>query len=175
MASEHSGAALSDLKKRSNSSPRTELVFAARTLELHTTSIAAAAAFLDLLPKYEFDPDADDPVSTAWLDVVGLQDCASGGISDRELEALFALQYHLPRLLAKAVLISPRKLPDLLARTQLFITPDSDFTIQLQPVCRRQHKGFLDAVAKLPAKDKQWFVSAIFNPTSCRAIFLPEQ
>lgn len=175
MASARSGSALDALRKEAGVDHRNELVFAARRLELNPKSKTAADGLLSLLPKCEWDPDEDDPIRTAWLDIAGLEECESGGLSDRDLMRLFALQYRLPRLLAKAVLISPGKLPQLLARTQLFITPDSDFTIQMQAVCRKEHRKFLDAVDKFSPKDKQWFLTKIFNPDSCRAIFLPEQ
>ena len=168
-------AVLADLKKKAGADPRIELVFAARKLELNSTSKTAADSLLDLLPKYESDPYEDDPIRSRWLDLIGLQACLSGGISLRELKALSLLESHLPRLLAKAVLLSPEKMPVYVGHTQLFITPDSDFPIHMQTVCRRQHQTFLNAVDKFSSKDKQWFETIIFNPKTCRTIYHPEQ
>jgi hypothetical protein len=139
-------------------------------MELHPTSKAAAETLIGLLPN-----DGDDAGEAAWLDPVALQECPSGGFSIHELDALFLLEDRLPKLVAKAVLLSPGKLPQVLARTQLFITPHSDFTVQMQPVCRRRHRAFQDAVNGFSPRDKEWFVTKIFNPESCRAIYFPEQ
>jgi hypothetical protein len=170
MARARTAAALADLKKKLGSDLRTELIFAARTMELNPTSKAAADRLIGLIPN-----EGDDPGEAAWLDPVDLQECPSGGFSEKELKGLFLLEYRLPKLIAKAVLLDPEKLPQVLSRTQLFITPESDFTIHMQEVCRRQHEAFLQAVDKFSPKDKQWFETIIFNPKTCRAIFLPEQ
>lgn len=175
MAGARTNAALAALRKEASSEFRNELTFAAREAELNPKSKTAADGLLNLFPKYEWDPDEDDPIRTAWLELAGLEGCKSGGLPNRVLNPLFLLQYHLPRLVAKAVLVSPERMPQLLARTQLFITPDSDFTIRLQVVCRKQHKAFLDAVEQFSPKDKQWSLTTIFDPDSCRTIHFPEQ
>lgn len=175
MARARSSAALADLQKKAGTDFSTQLVFAARRLELNPSDVTAANGLFDLLPKYEVDPGEEDPIRSAWLDLAGLQACASGEIPDRDLKPLFLLQDRLPRLVVRAVLVSPGRLPELLARTQLFITPESDFTIQMQTLCRKRHQPFVNAVNGLSPRDKLWFENQIFNPTSCRAIYLPEE
>jgi hypothetical protein len=169
MASARTSAALDELKKRAAPTFRNDLVFAARELELNPASKAAADRLLDLLPN------DGDPNEAAWLDLVSLEDCPSGGFPNHALDALFHLEYHLPRELAKAVLRSPERMPTYVAHTQLFLTPESDFTIHMQTVCRKQHMAFLKAVDEFSPKDRKWFSTIAFNPETCHTIFYPEQ
>jgi len=169
MASARTSAALDALHKKSASTFRNDLVFAARELELNPASKTAADRLLDLLPN------EGDQNEAAWLDTVSLEDCPSGGFPNQALDALFRLEYHLPRELAKAVLLSPGKMPTYVAHTQLFLTPDSDFTIHMQTVCRKQHTAFLKAVDEFSPKDRKWFSTIAFNPETCHTIFYPEQ
>jgi len=169
MAAARTSAALASLHEKANPSYRTELTFAAHGLELEPASKAAADRLLGLLPN------EGDPNEAAWLDLVDLEECPSGGLWNNEMDTLFRLEYHLPRLLARAVLLSPEKMAQYIGHTQLFITPESDFTIHMQTVCRRQRRAFQDAVNGLSPGDKHWFETIIFDPKSCRAIDLPEQ
>jgi hypothetical protein len=53
--------------------------------------------------------------------------------------------------------------------------PDCDYAVQMRKVCMARHQQFVDAVNKLSAKDKKWFVSELFNPDGCRTLAFPEQ
>ena len=170
MASARTSAALDTLKKTATPTFRNDLAFAARELELNPASKTAADRLLDLLPN------EGDPNEAAWLDLVSFEDCPSGGgFPNHALDSLFGLEYHLPRELAKAVLLSPERMPTYVAHTQLFLTPDSDFTIHMQTVCRKQHTAFLKAVDEFSPKDRKWFTTIAFNPETCRTIYYPER
>lgn len=169
MASARTSAALDTLRKRDTPTFRNDLVFAARELELNPASKTAADRLLDLLPN------EGDPNEAAWLGLVSYEDCPSGGFPNHALDALFRLEYHLPRELAKAVLLSPERMPTYVAHTELFLTPESDFTIHMQTVCRKQHAAFLKAVDEFSPRDRKWFSTIAFNPETCHTIFYPEQ
>ncbi|MGP8250434.1 MAG: hypothetical protein ACLQHF_00260 [Terracidiphilus sp.] len=169
MARAQTSAALNALHRKSASTFRNDLVYAARELELKPSSKTAADRLLDLLPN------EGDPNEAAWLDLSGLEDCPSGGFPNHELDAIDRLQYRIPSQLVKAVLRSPEKMQTYVAHTQLFLTPDSDFTIHMQTVCRKQHKAFLKAVDEFLPKDKSWFSTVAFNPETCHTVFYPEQ
>ncbi len=149
---------------------RTRLVLAARLLEIDPQNRDAAKDLLKLLPKDEFSPE-----ESAWLDLSELQQCPSGGISDSDLRALDRLQNHLPRLVAQAVILIPGKMPEYVAYAFLSINPESDYAVRMQEVCRVRNKQFLTALDGLSTEKKRWFVTKIFNPQSCRAIWLPEE
>jgi hypothetical protein len=149
---------------------RTRLVLAARLLEIDPQNRDAANYLLNLLPKDEFSLE-----ESAWLDLSELQQCASGGISDSDLKALDRLQSHLPRLVAQAVILIPGKMPEYVAYAFLSINPESDYAVRMQEVCRVRNKQFLAVLDGLSTEKKRWFVTKIFNPQACRAIWLPEE
>ena len=170
MARANTSAALKARKERAGESYRARLIFAARTLEIDPRSKAAADSLLSLLPR-----DEDDIERAAWFDLTQLEDCPSGGLPGTDLEPLGTLQYHLPRLAARAVILAPDKMFDYVSFTQLALSPDSDYAVQMRKVCRTRHRQFVGAVNKLSPKDKSWFVSEIFNPDACRTLAFPEQ
>jgi len=92
------------------------------------------------------------------------------------MTALGRLGDRLPRDLARAVLLVPGKMQDYVSYAQTSIgDPHSDYTVQMQKVCKARHKQFVDAVNNLSAKDKNWFVSKIFNLDGCHPLLFPEQ
>jgi hypothetical protein len=157
-------------KAGDNDNYRTRLVLAARLLEIDPQNRDAANYLLNLLPKDEFSPE-----QSAWLDLSGLQQCPPGGIPSSDLEALGRLQNHLPRLAAQAVILIPEKMPEYVAYAFLSINPESDYAVRMQDVCRVRNKQFLTALDGLSTENKGWFLTKIFNPQACRAIWLPEE
>jgi len=171
MARATSIAALKARKLRTGDSYRAQVVFAARMLETDPKNRGAAESLLNLIPK-----EIDGPEQAVWLELDELDQCISGGLSESDLNALWLLQHHLPRLLAKAVLLVTNKMPEYVAYAYISIqNPDSDYAIQMKRVCRAQHRIFLSAVEKMPTEDRKWFMEKIFSPNDCHALALPEQ
>jgi len=170
MARANTPAALKERKDEAGDSYRAQLIFAARMLEIDPGSKMAAESLLNLLPKDEFGPE-----QTAWLDLAQLEQCPSGGPYVDESESLDVLEYHLPRLAARAAVLAPDKMFDYVSYAQFSATPESDYAVQMRKVCMARHQQFVDAVNRLAPKDKRWFVSKIFNPDGCRTLTFPEQ
>ncbi len=171
MARANSPAELKARKQKAGDGYRAQVIFAARMLEIDSQNKSAAESLLDLLPSY-----SEDPRQAVWLQLDELDKCESGGLSDADLTPLFRLRDHLPRLLARAVLLVPGKMPNYIAYAHISVgDPHSDYTEQMQIVCRARHQDFVDAVNKLPPDDKKWFVEKIFNPEGCRPLQFPEQ
>jgi hypothetical protein len=170
MARANSPAELKARKQKAGDGYRAQVIFAARMLEIEPHDKVAAELLLSLIPK-----NIDDPQEAVWLELDELDTCKSGGLSDSDLEPLFRLQYHLPRLLARAVLLVPDKMPEYVAYALLGMSPDNDYAVQTRKVCRAKHQEFMKAVERLSPHDKKWFVGTIFNPDGCRTIAFPEQ
>jgi len=171
MARATSVAALKARKQEAGDSYRAQVIFAARMLEIDPHDKKSAELLLNLIPK-----NIDGPEQAVWLELDELNLCPSGGLPDSDLMPLFKLQYQLPRLLARAVLLVPDKMPEYVAYAYISIqNPDSDYTLQMKRVCRVEHANFLSAVGKLPPDDRKWFLAKIFNPNGCRALAFPEQ
>jgi hypothetical protein len=170
MARANSPSELKARKQKAGDSYRAQVIFAARMLEIDPSNKSAAESLLGLIPDV-----SDEPHAAVWLELDELPDCQSGGVSMSDLKALDLLQYHLPRLLARAVLLVPNKMPEYVAFAFLGISPHNDFAVQTRKVCRAKHREFLKAVEELSPRDKKWFVEAVFNPDGCRTIAFPEQ
>lgn len=170
MAKATSVAALNTRKVKAGDSYRAQVIYAARMLEIDPKNKNAAELLLNLIPR-----EGDDSQQEVWLELDELNLCKSGGISDSDLMPLFRLQYHLPRLLARAVLLEPDHMLDYITYAEDALTPESDYALQMQKVCKREHKRFMDSLNKLPAKDVAWFRKEVINPESCKAIYFPEQ
>jgi hypothetical protein len=170
MAKAVSPAALRALKQNAGNSYRARLIFAARMLEVDPNNKSAAADLLGLIPKDEFSPE-----QAVWLDLLQIDQDPNRCLPDPDLKPLGRLQYHLPRLLARAVLLIPDRMPEYVSYALISTCPDCDFAVQMRRVCMARHQQFVDAVNKLSPKERSWFVSKIFNPEGCRTIFFPEQ
>jgi hypothetical protein len=66
-------------------------------------------------------------------------------------------------------------MPEYVAYAFLSINPESDYAVRMQEVCRVRNKQFLAVLDGLSTEKKRWFVTKIFNPQACRAIWLPEE
>jgi hypothetical protein len=169
MASAKTPAELKARRQKAGDSYRSQLVFAARMLEI-TQNERAAQSLMDLLPKDEFGPE-----QAVWLSLDQLQNCPSGRIPDSNLNSLYQLQSRLPRDAARAVLLVPDKMFEYVSYALLSVDPESDYAMQMGKVCKVRHKQFVKAVNELSPKDRAWFIEKIFNPDGCRTIFFPEQ
>jgi len=170
LARANSPAELSARKQKVGDSYRAQLIFAARMLEIDPRNKSAANLLLGLIPE-----SSDDPHEAVWLELDELPDCPSGRVPDSDLKALDMLQYLLPRLLARAVLLIPEKMPAYVAYALLGLGPDNDYAVQTRKVCRAKHQQFVKAVEQLSPNDRKWFVEKIFNPVGCKTIAFPEQ
>jgi hypothetical protein len=170
MARAVSPVALRALKQNSGDSYRARLIFAARSLEIDPKNKSAAADLLGLVPNDEFSPE-----QAVWLDLLQIDQDPNRCLPDSDLKPLGLLQYHLPRLLARAVLLVPDKMQEYVSYALMSTCPDCDYAVQMRKVCMARHQQFVDAVNKLSAKDKKWFVSELFNPDGCRTLAFPEQ
>jgi len=170
MARANSPVALKARKQKAGDSYRAQLIFAARMLELDPNDKTAAESLLNLIPT-----SMDDPREKVWLELDELPQCPSGRVSDSDLKPLGQLQYRLPRLLARAVLLVPEKMFPYVSYALISVNPESDNAIQMRKVCRAKHQEFVNAIDKLSPRDRKWFVSDIFNPEGCRTIAFPEQ
>lgn len=170
MAGATSIAALKVRKQMAGNSYRAQVVYAARVLEIIPNDKSAAELLLNLIPK-----DVDGPQQEVWLELDELNQCLSGGLPDSDLKQIFRLQCHLPRLLARAVLLVPDHMVDYVTYAEFALTPESDYAVQMQKVCKKEHRRFMAALDKLPAKDIAWFRKEVINPESCKALYFPEQ
>jgi hypothetical protein len=160
-----SAKAVVEEKQKAGDSYRAQVVFAARSFELHPMDKRAAVSLLSLIPQ-------DDTQHTAWM-TMGDSLCAVESVD--EIKLLGALGERLPHDLAQAVLLDPDKLPDYVAYAATSVRdPHSDYAVQMQAVCRSKHSDFVKAVRGLPADQRDWFVKHIFNPDGCHALAQPE-
>jgi hypothetical protein len=164
MARTHSLQVLTQLGDIAGGSYRGELVFAVRMLEIkHDTN--SARRLIELIPR-NHDEDG------VWHSLEGFL-CDQESVA--EIKSLGGLQARLPHDLARAVDDCPDKMYEFISYAYDSIQdPHSDYAVQMQPVCRRQHGRFLKAVNQMSEKDRDWFTTKIFDPADCRAIALPE-
>lgn len=151
--------------QKAGTSYNSQLVFAARLFELRPKERDAALRLLDLIPK-------DEVQQTAWM-TLGENLCDAEPIFD--MTSLGRIRDNLPRNWAWAVLLAGEKLGDYVAYAITSVQdPHSDYAMQMQAVCQKQHPEFVRAVNRLPPNKKDWFVGRVLNPETCRAIAVPE-
>jgi len=142
-----------------------EIVSAFRAFELQPRSRVLAADLLGEIPSDETQQGL----------VLSLDSLMCDGEPVAEMEALARIQYHLPRMLARAVELAPEYMKAYVKYSLISVRdPHSDYAIQMQRVCRNRYQEFTKAVAALPEADRKWFMSDVFDPKRCRAIALPE-
>jgi len=76
--------------------------------------------------------------------------------------------------MAKAVLLVPKKMSVYVEFAPETLNPEEDYAVQMKAVCLGNHKGFAQAVAGLPTRDRDWFIGHILNPKGCRVLAFPE-
>jgi len=164
MARAISAAELVAEKGKAGDSYRARVVFAAKQFELNPQKHDAALLLLSLIPK-------DDE---EHLLLMSLGDGLCGTESYREMKSLDQIEEHLPRNLARAVLLAPDKLPEYLAYSISSVQdPRSDYAVQMQKVCRARHPEFVAAIAKLPPEKRDRFLRNVIDPEGCNALALP--
>jgi hypothetical protein len=165
MARARTSGELTTGKEKAGNSYRAQVVFAARSSELRRHDKRAALALLDIIPQ-------GDEQHLAWM-TMGDSLCDSESVAD--MTSLGRLGERLSRDLAKAVLLVPAKLPDYVLYAPTSVQdPHSDYAVQMEAVCRAEHREFVKAVDGLPTDKREWFVNHVFNPDGCRAVALPE-
>jgi hypothetical protein len=165
MARAISPAELVAEKGKAGDSYRAQVVFAARQFELNPQAHDAALLLLNLIPNND----------EQHLQLKSLGYSLCGTESYREMKSLDQIVEHIPRDMAKAVLLSPNKMPEYVAYSVASVLdPHSDYAIQMQKVCRARHPEFIDAVAKLSPDKKDRFLKYVFDPEGCNALALPE-
>jgi len=164
MAESRSSSSLQQWKTKAGDSYVARLVYSFRRFELNPTT-ESATRLLSLIPAAKDD-------WTLWFSLDGFL-CEQE--QDRQVKILAKLHARMPHDIARAVILVPEKLPDyVLFASDAVQDPHSDYTIQMQAVCKAQHSAFVAAVKSLTLDDEQWFVTKIFNPDNCRAIETPE-
>jgi len=165
IARARSSAVVATEKQKAGDTYRAQVVFAARSLELRPKDKSAAVFLLNLIPQ-------DDGQQSTWMT---LGDSLCSGESIADMKSLSQLGEHLPRDLARAVLLAPEKLPIYVAYASTSVQdPHSDYAVQMQQVCRANHPEFVKAVEGLSADKKEWFVKHVLKPAGCHALALPE-
>lgn len=167
MANAKTAAILTAWERQDGDSYRAKVAFAFRFFELHPADLRAASAVLELIPQNEEQ-------DFVWHSFGQVLSC--GSESEEDMKALGRLQVRLPRDLAEAVWLVPNKMLAYVAYADTSGGyPDSDYAVQMQRVCRSQHREFLKAVDQLSPDAKKWFLSNTFNPNGCHALHYPEQ
>jgi hypothetical protein len=165
MARAISTAELAAHKSKAGESYRAQLVYAAKLSELEPERHDAAVRLLNLVPK---DDDQQRIVMT-----LGEHHCETE--SYHEMKWLEQLGEHLPRDLARAVLLVPDKIPEYIAYSLSSVQdPHSDYAVQMEKVCRARHSEFEEAVTKLPREKRDRFLKYVFDLDGCNALTLPE-
>ncbi len=165
MARSISTAELAADQLKAGESYRARVVYAARRLELDPQDRNAAALLLKLIPQ--------DDAQHLLLMALGDHLCSTESYS--EMKSLGQIGEHLPRDMAKAVLLAPDKMAEYVAYSIASVQDlHSDYAMQMEKVCRSRHSEFIAAVAKLPPEKKEQFLKYIFDPDGCNALTLPE-
>lgn len=165
MAVAGSSEALASDSQKAGESYRAQVIFASRGFELHPRSAALAEKLLDLIPK-------DDVQSAAWI-TFGDSQCDGESIND--MKVLGRLGSKLPRNLARAVLLVPRKMQVYVSYAMTSVQdPHSDYAVRMRGVCELRHPQFIKALEGLSESDREWFAKHILNPIGCRVLALPE-
>ncbi len=170
MARANNVSVLKARKQKAGNSYRSQLVFAARMLEIDPRNKTAADALLSLLPKDEVGPE-----QSVWLGLDQLEHCPSGAIPDADLNPLFKLQERLPRDAAMAAILDPTKMLEYVSYANIGSeSVVSDYAVQMRKVCRARNKQFVEAIGRLSPQERHLLVAETFNPEGCRAIAIPE-
>jgi len=165
MARAGSAEALAQQERAAGNGYTARVVSAYRLFELHPKDMDAAKRLLDLIPKDEKQDSVREALSTFL--------CDSESLSD--VKTLARVGDDLPHQFARAVLLYRGAMPAYVAYSQTAILdPHNDHTVQMKRVCRDAHPEFVQAVGRLAHDDYEWFVVHIFDPKTCRPLWLPE-
>jgi hypothetical protein len=153
-------------KQNAGESFGAQLAFALRRFELDPSNREWAGALLSLIPNSAVQLDA-------WnSDNFCSAQCQTE--SDADVESICKLRFRFSRDMAKAVLLVPKKMSVYVEFAPETLNPEEDYAVQMKAVCLGNHKGFAQAVAGLPTRDRDWFIGHILNPKGCRVLAFPE-
>jgi hypothetical protein len=165
MAHVISSGELAAARLKAGESYRAQVVFAEMEFEFYPQKHDVALLLLNLIPK-------DD---NERLVVMTLGDHLCDFETPHEMKSLNQIGNHLPRDLARAVMIAPEKLLEYVAYSLASVKdPHSDYALQMQKVCRARHTEFVEAIAKMPPEKMEEFLKYVFNPDGCDPLALPE-
>jgi len=138
--------------------------FAYRAFQLDPT-LKTAGEYLAVLPK--------DEEQLKLRYEIDAGDCQLSDATYRLLDSSFE---GTDKLAARAALYSSQYV-DAYVRFGILTTEDvhtayGRFSV---PVCRKYPSAFRKAVGSLPSKDRQWYVTHIFNPTRCKSLIIEEE
>lgn len=155
---------LNALKTAAGNSYRARLVFAFRALELRPSE-RTAGAVLDFLPQ-------DDSHREEWYSLSGW---ICDDEQDRDVKTLAGLEARIPRDFARSVILVPGRMCQYVSYPIILgLDPHDDYAEETTAVCRKRHREFVAAIHQLPEKDRDWFLSFVFEPSDCRALEHPE-
>jgi hypothetical protein len=156
---------LTAIEKGGASSYIVDVVSAIRAFQLRPRSRTLAARLLTTIPQNEDQQGVILALDSSICDAEAIAD----------IEVLARAQDSLPRMLARAVRLVPSRMSVYVSYALVAVgDPHSDYTIQMQRVCRELHSEFTQTVQALAEKDRQWFIDDVFDPKRCRAIAVPE-
>lgn len=175
MARARTVAALHSERQSAGENYRAYLIFAIRQFDLRRNDSHAAEELLNLIPT-------DD---NKQLVAMTFGNFLCEGESEADVKILSALGDRIAGEFSRAVLLVPQKMDAyVLYAAEAVQDPNSDYAIQMERVCRAQHRRFVRAVDNLgvgvPEKDhfatasSDWFRKHILDPAQCRALAIPE-
>ncbi|MGH9599340.1 MAG: hypothetical protein ACRD27_05715, partial [Terracidiphilus sp.] len=158
-------ANLIKLERKAAQNYQLQVAFAARRLELNPKSRTSASALLALIPQ-NVDQHA------AWI-TFGDSMCENESSHDMNLLDLFGSR--LEHDLTTAVLLVPGKMSDYVGFAfEALMSPESDYAVEMQRVCKSKHAELMQAINTLPSEDRTRLVRYILDPYTCKALKLPE-
>lgn len=143
----------------------TDLVFFSREMGLRP-SAEAAEGLLQAIP-------ASIAEETMFTNFPTWHDGATE--TEHDLASLGRIYNRWPHLVAKAALLRPDLMTNYVRYLRL--APNDihgDFTGNAEIVCRKKHAAFVGAFERLSESDRVFIKKYVFDPTSCKAIFLSE-
>lgn len=156
---------LLDAKQHAGDDYRAQIVFAYRSFQLHPRTQSAAERLLALIPKTEEQQRV----------VMTLGDSLCDGESMDDMGSLSRVNEGLARQLRKAVELAPQFMPAYVEYSLEAATdPHSDYAVEMQRVCQRNHGAFVRAVKQLPVEKAREFKEHIMKPEGCRVLAIPE-
>jgi hypothetical protein len=157
---------LKALRSRIPSTERTaDIVYFSQQMLLRPSK-NAAAGLLNAIPSTSAEQNL-------FINFSGWHDGETESMHD--MEVLGRIYERWPKLVTKAVLLRP----DMMVQYVRFLrlAPNdihSDFTGKAEKVCEKNRAAFGAAFALLPQEEQKYIRKYVFEPSSCKAIFLSE-
>jgi hypothetical protein len=158
-------ASLKELARKAAQNYQLQVALAARRLELNPRSRDAASSFLALIPQ-------NDDQHSAWI-TFGDSMCENESSHDMDILDRFGAR--LEHDLATAVILVPGKMPEYMEFAFESVgNPHSNYAVEMQRVCRKQHATLMREINALPPKDRTYLGQHILDAETCKALMLPE-